>query len=584
MTKIVLITMIRNESKIIRRMMETARPILDAIVVLDTGSTDNTIEVCKEIISDFGIPGKVYESPFINFAESRTQSFRFAKEFLKETDWDPRDTYGLLLDADMKLVLSKEFNKAMLHDFHSYMIKQVQNVEYYNIRFIRMDIEWECKGVTHEYWDVVKEPGKLYVTGAVEEDDVIWIDDVSDGGCKSDKFERDLRLLLKAVEEEPELRSRYYFYLGQTYASLNNYEKATEYYLKRIELSTEENDSEVFYSYNQLCKMYYNLARDKDPKYEKEMEEFGVQGYEYNKNRTETICVLAQYFLLKKDYKKAEKYITIGVNTPLPKKEILFLNKEVYTEIFPALEFQLHLLKKSEKVFEIGRKLMNIKPNEKRGILISLLPFFKIINTSINYEILEIKENSKNLSINRDGNLLIDDEVKDVNAHVTKIDLNGCECVCLTDANEIVIPRTHEFGRIVENKMIIDGKYEGVAYLGNGDFIKSLSPFETTLSENNSENSEFLSLFETELPASKLGENYYILLKINMMTGSGLVNAYCIVTLDKEGRIQKYSIPFFLNKVSACGICSFSMKDEKEATLIFLQDKRFFLADIPVPY
>lgn len=31
----------------------------------------------------------------------------------------------------------------------------------------------------------------------------VWIDDRGDGGCKSDKFERDARLLAQGLNEEP---------------------------------------------------------------------------------------------------------------------------------------------------------------------------------------------------------------------------------------------------------------------------------------------------------------------------------------------------------------------------------------------
>ena len=40
-----------------------------------------------------------------------------------------------------------------------------------------------------------------------------WINDIGEGGCKEDKFERDIRLLSKGIEEEPN-NPRYYFYLA----------------------------------------------------------------------------------------------------------------------------------------------------------------------------------------------------------------------------------------------------------------------------------------------------------------------------------------------------------------------------------
>ena len=97
--------MIKNESKIIKRCIDSAKNLIDGICVLDTGSTDNTIETVNEKISELkaekpDIIGKVFNSPFVNFGYSRTESFHFAKQLVDETGWDPETTYGLLLDAD----------------------------------------------------------------------------------------------------------------------------------------------------------------------------------------------------------------------------------------------------------------------------------------------------------------------------------------------------------------------------------------------------------------------------------------------------------------------------------------------------
>ena len=60
-------------------------------------------------------------------------------------------------------------------------------------------------GVTHEF---VKTPeGTVY--GTFEKPN-IFIKDIGDGGSKSDKFERDIRLLKKGLEDHPN-NDRYTF-------------------------------------------------------------------------------------------------------------------------------------------------------------------------------------------------------------------------------------------------------------------------------------------------------------------------------------------------------------------------------------
>src|SRR5205085_9694381 len=98
---------------------------------------------------------------------------------------------------------------------------------YYNIRLIRASLPWECVGVTHEYWSCKQQP-------VIEMQlSTISIDDREDGGCKADKFERDIKLLTDGLKEDPE-NERYMFYLAQSYKCSNQFNAAIDWYKKRI--------------------------------------------------------------------------------------------------------------------------------------------------------------------------------------------------------------------------------------------------------------------------------------------------------------------------------------------------------------
>ena len=43
---------VKNESRIITRLMESVLPIIDTYLICDTGSTDNTIDVIKKITTE----------------------------------------------------------------------------------------------------------------------------------------------------------------------------------------------------------------------------------------------------------------------------------------------------------------------------------------------------------------------------------------------------------------------------------------------------------------------------------------------------------------------------------------------------
>jgi hypothetical protein len=117
--RIIFLSMIKNESKIIKRCIESALAlgVADAVCICDTGSTDTTVEVLQEYFKDFSIPAKVVEGPqhaWQNFGYNRSQSFLAAVEYCKELGWDPEHTYALALDADMELKPQSLFNKQEL--------------------------------------------------------------------------------------------------------------------------------------------------------------------------------------------------------------------------------------------------------------------------------------------------------------------------------------------------------------------------------------------------------------------------------------------------------------------------------------
>jgi glycosyltransferase involved in cell wall biosynthesis len=51
---------VKNESKIIRRLMESVSPIIDCYCICDTGSTDDTIEIINTFFSEKNIAYNIW--------------------------------------------------------------------------------------------------------------------------------------------------------------------------------------------------------------------------------------------------------------------------------------------------------------------------------------------------------------------------------------------------------------------------------------------------------------------------------------------------------------------------------------------
>jgi len=108
--KLVLTQIMKNESHVALRMLNSIKNIVDGICVIDTGSTDNSIEIVKNWGKENNIETYVFERPFDNFENSRNYSFEKAREiFLAKSDGNTY--YNFWLDFDEELIIEPKFNK-----------------------------------------------------------------------------------------------------------------------------------------------------------------------------------------------------------------------------------------------------------------------------------------------------------------------------------------------------------------------------------------------------------------------------------------------------------------------------------------
>jgi hypothetical protein len=311
--KIILLSMIKNEEKIITRCIESVRNICDAFCISDTRSTDNTINVINEYQKNNpSMLIQIYANDWSDFGSNRTISYKNTVDYCKKLGWDLDNTFGLLLDADMKLIVNKSFNKQSLTQNGYKMIQDTGHMKYHNIRLIKLNETWKCTGVTHEYWDGPE-------SGVLDTSD-IYIHDIGDGGCKDDKFQRDMKLLIKGIEEDP-TNGRYHFYLAQTCKDLGKFKESIKLYKKRIELGGWY--EEVWYSHYMIAMCYRNIGDI----YKAEM--WGNRAYEYRNTRPEPIYMLCNMFRERGQNIKAYHYYNLCKQIQ-PSNDSLFVESNIH--------------------------------------------------------------------------------------------------------------------------------------------------------------------------------------------------------------------------------------------------------------
>lgn len=327
---------VKNEAQIIERCMEAMLGHIDYWVVVDTGSTDGTQAIVRSFMAEHGIPGELHERPWVNFSHNRSEALELAEQ---------KADYILLCDADMSFQCLDPDWKNLLGEANAYsVIQKTRHLDYANIRLINGrltgDERYRYWGATHEYCDSI-EPSQRTAPlfSAIE------MLDFGDGGSKSDKFERDAKLLTEqiaqlealetATQEERDaawasgllrrkdgLIVRCTFYLAQTWRDAGRPELALTYYQKRAEMQGWE--EETWYAIYQSAKLKEQLHYP-----EEEVIAAYLESYERRPQRAESLYELARYLRQRERYALAYLY-GLGAMSIKETSDQLFVQKQVY--------------------------------------------------------------------------------------------------------------------------------------------------------------------------------------------------------------------------------------------------------------
>ena len=248
---------VKNESRVIVRCLDSVRPLVDYVMIADTGSTDGTQRLILDWVTKEGIPGQVLEEPWQNFAYNRSHA-------LAELRQVAAIDYALVIDADDVLVFDADFDPAsfkaaMHHDLYDAEIRHGGST-FFRPQILRNSLAFSYKAVLHEYLEAPNVPiARITAKGFHFE--------VGRGGARSEnpkKYQDDAIVLQDILHTETDtfLISRYTFYLAQSYRDCGDAEQALAAYLKRAGLGFW--DEEVFESLYEAAKLKEALGHAPD--------------------------------------------------------------------------------------------------------------------------------------------------------------------------------------------------------------------------------------------------------------------------------------------------------------------------------
>ncbi len=334
--KLVLTQIMKNESHVAKRMLDSIKSIVDGICIVDTGSTDDSIEIVKKWGEENNVETYVFERDFDDFEQCRNHSIEKAREmFLSKNDGN--DYFGFWLDFDENLIIEPSFNKSKinkdLYMFNTY----IGQMKYTRNELYRLSKPFRFYGPIHEF---IVCDDKNITSGLMDGLRVnVSMDGASWKGNIPAKYLSHAHVLEKYINND---RSdpRWIFYTAQSYhdsASLPDNKEENEERLRRALRYYKERTTrpdgyheEIYYSQYRvgaimrLIEEPWNLTHQEL-----------LKAYAIDPLRGESIKIIIDYYLQVQEWHMAYLYskfakVNFHGKNPYPTR-LLFVDESLYT-------------------------------------------------------------------------------------------------------------------------------------------------------------------------------------------------------------------------------------------------------------
>jgi glycosyltransferase involved in cell wall biosynthesis len=365
MPKLVLNFICKNEAHVINRMLESSKSINDLIVAVDTGSSDNTIELIKKFGEDNNIPTYVFERPFDTFDKSRNFGMEKVKEVVDELKWDANNTWSWWYDCDEQVIINPKFNKNQFNKDLFMINAKIGQMAYTRNTFCRVSklvSSFEWYGPVHEF---INAKDQTITSGLAENIEInVSMDGASWKGDISQKYLSHSHKL-EAYIAENRTDPRWIFYTAQSYhdsASMKDNREENEerlrrsmkYYKERVS-RTDGYPEEIYYSQYRVGA----IMRILDEPWHLTHQEL-LKAYSIDPLRAESIKTIIDYYLQMGEWHTAYIYTKFAKmnfhgKSPYPTR-LLFIDEATYVwkiaEAHSAACYYTNRLQEARETFQ----------------------------------------------------------------------------------------------------------------------------------------------------------------------------------------------------------------------------------------
>lgn len=296
--------MVKNAGDTWKYVLEQNKDMFDRYTILDTGSTDDTVNTVKTVYADKR--GEIYEEPFINFKDSRNRLLDLAGTKCKFTIMLD-DTY--IVRGNIRQFLTTVRANRNATSF-SFFVKS-HDVEYMSNRVL--DTKYGLRYIYKIHEVIQMKNNKNFV---IPIDDA-HIEDINSDYMQTRTKERkllDLKLLFEELEENPD-DPRTYYYIAQTYHCLGDMQQCYEWHMKR---ANHKNDGflqekiDSIFEAGRLANFQLNKPWDL-------CMQLYLRAFNLDQTRPEGMYFIGIHYYLQNDYKTAYKYFKTAFEIGFPR-------------------------------------------------------------------------------------------------------------------------------------------------------------------------------------------------------------------------------------------------------------------------
>ncbi|WP_337995214.1 glycosyltransferase family 2 protein [Paenibacillus qinlingensis] len=298
---------VKNEEKTLRSCLSSVAKAVDEIIIVDTGSTDQT----KSIASSF--TDRIYDFKWIDdFSAARNFAFRQAtKDYILWLDAD-----DILKEEDGNKLIALKADLASSVDsvtmFYNYAFDEfgTPTFRFKRNRLVKRENQFKWHGAIHEY---------LEVSGNIVDSDITVTH------CRiHTKNDRNLKIFQNRLLRGETFTPRDLYYYANELKDHNKYPKAIIYYNKFLATGKGWVEDEIS-SCSNLADCYNELGNSK-------MELQSIfRSFQYNSPRAEFCCRLGYYFLNRKHYEPAIFWYKLATELQVPTHNWGFSNPKFST-------------------------------------------------------------------------------------------------------------------------------------------------------------------------------------------------------------------------------------------------------------